>query len=908
MGDPFTGWYEADYTEQYWQGDLPYLTRDFETVNLLKSLPPLARRDALRTLRGTVLRTELYALDNTPAQGRPFTVTEAISGVRTEYTPPSTGANSEAQALYAFNYSSGYIFFPFGVSQRSSQWERGNEPLSTFSFTNEYDEFGQPQVAISIAVPRYKNFRISETSLTIKYLATRSTTEFIYKGSLDSDEELLITTRTQKSRTWDYSNEANESVLAFYELVLNEDESLDVDLIAEGLNYYDGAAYTGLALGSIGNYGVLTKSEILIVNKAVIDRCYFGARPFLFFEDPSPYWNSNYPTAFRDQFVDMMGYVYRYDAVNNEHLYYTYTSRNKYDFQEDTPASEKGLIVASKDPFDALSTIEYDYYLYLPQSAKQYVSPPEEDDIYLETLALYDYRVLQPYKVTDPNGNITVFDFSELGLLRATALIGKGTQGDYKAASGTFYQKYAPSTLLEYDFFSYYNSSSPVWVKTTKREYHYQQNSSPDKTIISVQYSDGFGRLLQTRTQAEDTIYYTEYENKLWGDSGLPADQEDANQEAIGHTRDSEAPLNVVVSGWQIYNNKGKVVEKYEPFFDSGFEYSRKELFIFGPLSVCEDTEATFFTYETAGSTYKWSVDGADIISGEDTHEITIEWTATGSKSIKLIENNPYQGTLTAQQVVEVVVKPSPNITSTSNITCVGEHMVFDANYYNTDYNYDWTITGDGTEIIEQVGDTITLSWSEIGAKVINVSINNGSCKVTQSVPFAIEVRPVSEPDISASEATACTDQEVVFSANFYESYCTYTWQTDGATVVAQSADNITLKWSTPGTKTIRVAVFNGGCINESDPFIFDVLPVPGPTVTGDTAPATFTPQDYTVVTPVSGNTYTWSCSSAGNITGGQGTDTVTIEWQSTGSEWVEVYEDNGSCGTTSSKLYVYPV
>jgi len=30
----------------------------------------------------------------------------------------------------------------------------------------------------------------------------------------------------------------------------------------------------------------------------------------------------------------------------------------------------------------------------------------------------------------------------------------------------------------------------------------------------------------------------------------------------------------VVVSGWTIYNNKGEVVEQYEPFFDKGFEYT----------------------------------------------------------------------------------------------------------------------------------------------------------------------------------------------------------------------------------------------------------------------------------------------------------------------------------------------
>ena len=31
--------------------------------------------------------------------------------------------------------------------------------------------------------------------------------------------------------------------------------------------------------------------------------------------------------------------------------------------------------------------------------------------------------------------------------------------------------------------------------------------------------------------------------------------------------------VNVVVSGWQTYDNKGRVVEKYEPFFACGWEY-----------------------------------------------------------------------------------------------------------------------------------------------------------------------------------------------------------------------------------------------------------------------------------------------------------------------------------------------
>src|SRR5262249_7241002 len=33
----------------------------------------------------------------------------------------------------------------------------------------------------------------------------------------------------------------------------------------------------------------------------------------------------------------------------------------------------------------------------------------------------------------------------------------------------------------------------------------------------------------------------------------------------------------VVVSGWQIYDNKGRVVEKYEPFFAEGWDYGEPD-------------------------------------------------------------------------------------------------------------------------------------------------------------------------------------------------------------------------------------------------------------------------------------------------------------------------------------------
>ena len=60
-------------------------------------LPRRALRDAIRALRGHVLRTELYALDGTGRRARPYTVTEHTYGLREE-SPRRTGRGSRPVA------------------------------------------------------------------------------------------------------------------------------------------------------------------------------------------------------------------------------------------------------------------------------------------------------------------------------------------------------------------------------------------------------------------------------------------------------------------------------------------------------------------------------------------------------------------------------------------------------------------------------------------------------------------------------------------------------------------------------------------------------------------------------------------------------------------------------------------
>ena len=266
-------------------------------------------------------------------------------------------------------------------------------------------------------------------------------------------------------------------------------------------------------------------------------------------------WPPEYPQEFQRLLPDLAGYAHYDDVPGSPGGYYIVTGRHRYDVH-DGAATPRGLLLASRDPLGAESRIGYDHHDLLPVQAT--------DPAGLVTAADPDYRLLQPRQVTDPNGNTTSVTFSPAGFVTAHYVRGKNGEGD--AAE--------PSTRIEYDLLAFDSRGQPASVRTTRRVHHDTATGVPagqrDEVIVSAGYSDGFGRLLQTRTQAEDTLFG----DPAFGGDIIPADQAAPVPETAGRTRAAGDPDNVVVSGWQTYDNKGHVVEKYEPFYSTGWDYA----------------------------------------------------------------------------------------------------------------------------------------------------------------------------------------------------------------------------------------------------------------------------------------------------------------------------------------------
>lgn len=540
IGDEFGAWEETDFRNEFWLDDPSLLKRPDTMTQFVNELPRRVKRDALRTLRGRILRTELYALDGSEREDRPYTATEYLYGVASlPVGDPWPQQPAEWQKK---------VFFPHTLAQRLTQWERGNDPMTQFSFTEDYDTFGQPRRQTQIACPR--KWRNLPDTCTEPFLATRTRTAYATPSSPDA----YIHDRVAKTTIYEIVNDGLQTVLALQGTV---DDSNALQVIGQTLNYYDGNAFQGRDFGEVGNYGALVRTETLILTEDILQAAYPEYSPPYLMSGAAPIWTPEYPQEFRSLLKSRGGYIFHVGDPCDEHVrgYFTVTNQ-QYDFH--MQATGRGLPSVTRDSLGRETKIGYDTYQLLPTQIT--------DPAGLVTQIEYNCRVLQPTQVTDPNGNRTRYAYTPLGLLGSTMVMGRPGEnlGDTDQAS---------STRFAYDFLAFEQHQRPISVRTIRREHHINDMDVDltvrDQTIETVEYSDGFGRLLQTRTQAEDITFG----DTTFGDAGLSDDQSTPNQDAVGRLACSGSQPNVVVSGWQIYDNKGRVVEKYEPFFACGWDY-----------------------------------------------------------------------------------------------------------------------------------------------------------------------------------------------------------------------------------------------------------------------------------------------------------------------------------------------
>ena len=212
------------------------------------------------------------------------------------------------------------------------------------------------------------------------------------------------------------------------------------------------------------------------------------------------------------------------------------------------PATDFYSPQAFTDPWGNVTTVNYwgDYCL-LPESTEDALGNTS-------SVLAYNWATLQPLQLRDANDNISAMLYDALGMPVAMALKGKddGTEGDTLddlvadgagdlAAQAAFWAdpKANAADLIKGATFRclYDLNSTPTAVAMIGREQHFLPSKEMGELLIRITYTDGFGRVIMHKAQATDDPLTNA---SRW----------------IG-------------SGRTVYNNKGKPVMQYEPYFSA---------------------------------------------------------------------------------------------------------------------------------------------------------------------------------------------------------------------------------------------------------------------------------------------------------------------------------------------------
>jgi RHS repeat-associated protein len=569
IGPEHGEWRDSDHTADCWAGDPGRFEGHIVVTSVSRDSPDGRRvmRDAVRALRGMELRTELYMLDGSAREPRPYTVTETRYGVRDVEPPPSGQARRR-------------VFFPHRLDQRVTHWERGDDPMTQVTLVDDYDDFGQPREETSVALPRRSTARGPAPGTPgpdeARVLATYARRDYASPG----DPVVYLHDRECQARTFELREPRLVQEQAADDVVRVIDDQVAaamglraafraalggwsagqplpgaVRLVQHTINYYDGAAFEGLGAGVVGHYGALTRRETLVLTDELLDASYGGRRPvYLGGTAEAP---AGAPAGFGHD----AGYRRRSNSGAGHHAgYYADTLRRRYDFQSSPAGGGRGLAEAERNPLGHTSTIGFDDFQWLPVSVV--------DAVRLETRARQNYRTFQPASIVDPNRNVVEVEYSPLGLAAATWIKGKPEEieGDRER----------PSTRYEYDFRAFERSGRPIAVRTIRHVHHdtdaRAESSARDDVIETREFSDGFGRLIQVRSQAEDVTFG----DSVFGHGvvALVPDERADRAPVIGTRNGDAAAPTVVVGGWQRYDNKGRVIETFEPYFDRAWDYA----------------------------------------------------------------------------------------------------------------------------------------------------------------------------------------------------------------------------------------------------------------------------------------------------------------------------------------------
>jgi small neutral amino acid transporter SnatA (MarC family) len=337
---------------------------------------------------------------------------------------------------------------------------------------------------------------------------------------------------------------------------------------------------------------------------------------------------------------------------------------------------------------------------------------------------------------------------------------------------------------------------------------------------------------------------------------------------------------------------------------------------IAGPTSVCATSTGNVYITQSGMTNYSWSVSSGGTITAGGTatsNTVTVTWNTAGSQTVTVNYTNANGCTALVPVVYNITVNPlpTPTITGPTSVCSTSTGNVYTTQAGMT--NYIWSVSSGGmiTAGGTATSNTVTVTWNTAGSQTVTVNYTNANgCTALVPVVYNITVNPLPIPTIAGPTSVCATSTGNVYTSQ--TGMINYIWSvSSGGTITAGgtlTSSSVTVTWNTAGSQTVTVNYTNANGCTALVPVVYNITvnPLPTPTIAGPTSVcATSTGNVYTSQTGMTN--YIWSVSSGGTITAGgfSTSSSVTVTWNTTGSQSVSVnYTNANGCTALTPTVY----
>lgn len=560
---------------------LPTTIQLADGTRLPYSIAPDEAREAARALRGTVLRQEVYALDGSAAANRPYSASERNYTIEMlQPQAPNRHAVFFVHPRETIDLHYERTLYPVGANALA-------DPRVEHTLTLAVDPYGDVLLAAKVAYGRrHPDASLSPDDQAKQAQLLLTTTQSDFTAPLIA-ADTWRTPLPAQTQGYELVRCTPQSAQTNVTNLFRFDELAGIIALAS-----DGAH--DLPYEDVGAQGatqahpyrrLIERSRALYLADDLSGALPLGQAQALGlpFERYRQAFTPGLVTAIyggkllAPQLVDVLKIDAQFRDLDGDGNLWMPSGRSFYSLDPNAPDAAFArahffVAQAVRDPFGNVTTIAHDAYNLLVTGSV--------DALGNTIAAQNDYRVLQPFALTDANGNRTMASYDRLGLVAGTAVMGKvsETLGDTLAGFGAdlspgeisaYVDSDDPHTtapallanattrvVCDLDRFSTSRAANPsdptlwqpVFSSTIARETHVSDlvQGQTSRLQIVFSYSDGSGHEIQKKLQAE------------------PAG----------------GALRWIGSGWTIIDNKGQPVRQYEPFYSALAQ--RQHVFEFG--------------------------------------------------------------------------------------------------------------------------------------------------------------------------------------------------------------------------------------------------------------------------------------------------------------------------------------